>query len=76
MKRSVSLNRVLQMLLGLSQDNKKWIADKLYESVKSEEEAREHAAECFMLYSSFKQAKDLKEGKLRTRDVEELLNEC
>jgi len=74
MKESVYLNGILQMLLGLNQANKKWIADRLYESIKSEEEAKEHEAECFMLYSVFKQVKDLKEGRLQTRDVEELLN--
>lgn len=35
-----------------------------------------HNTERSMLLSAFKQIKDLKEGKLKTRSVDRLLDEC
>lgn len=70
------LKGLLQMLLNLSSSNKKWIADKLYKSVREEEMEKEHDEECLVLFSAFEQVKELREGHLKTRDVEELLNEC
>lgn len=76
MSRSISLSGVVEMLLGMSSSNKKWVADRLYESIEKEKKGKEHEVECSMLYSSFKQVKEIKEGKLQTRNVEDLLNEC
>jgi len=76
MEKGITLDGVLRMLSGLSRSNRKWLADRLYESVREEEKTKEHDAECMMLYPTFKQVKALKEGKLETRNVEELLNEC
>lgn len=76
MNSTISLNKMFQMLSCLSTSNKKWLADKLNKSVEEEIIAKEHSTECFMMYSAFKQVKALREGKLKTRDVKELLNEC
>lgn len=78
MSNTISLHSILNMLLGLTTRNKEWLADKLYESVKEDKskEDKAHQEECFALISTFKQVKLLKEGKLETRDVKELLNEC
>jgi len=76
MNNTISLNKMFQMLSCLSTNNKKWLADKLQKSIEEDAITKEHDTECFMIYSAFKQVKDLREGKLKTRNVKELLDEC
>lgn len=75
MGNSISLSSIFDMLSGLTASNKMWLADRLYESAKEDNERKAHEEECDALLSTFKQVKLLKEGKLETRDVNELLNE-
>lgn len=74
MEKYLTLNSILQMLSGLSDSNKKWIADKLYESVSYDKKA-DIETEREATLSAFRQVKALREGKLDTRPVTELLNE-
>lgn len=76
MESTISLNKVFQMLSCLSTSNRKWLANKLQESVKEDTETKEYRAESLFMYSAFKQVKQLREGKLKTRNVKELLKEC
>lgn len=75
MANSISLSNIFEMLSGLTASNKVWLADKLYESAREDNEQKAHEEECDALLSTFQQVKLLKEGKLETHDVKELLNE-
>lgn len=74
MKVTVSIENLLQPLLSLSASNKKWIADRLYESIEEERQAN-MADEKEAMASAFRQVKALREGKLKTHPVEDLLDE-
>lgn len=70
MNMTVPVNTILQPLLGLSARKKKWIADRLYESVK--EDKTEAEKEKAMIMADIREALiDIKEG--RTFPAEELI---
>ena len=76
---AISMNNLWNYLQGLSlsANNRRWLADRLMESVEpvekesvmSDEEIRNG------LSMAFSQLKEVKENKRTTRKVEELLNE-
>lgn len=73
MNATISMEGLWQMIQSLSFNNRKWLADKLVESVSTSEAASEEERKA--LLSAFKQVKALKEGKLETRPIEELFKE-
>ncbi len=75
---AISLNNLWSYLQGLTltANNKKWLADHLYEAAKVEKTAAQSKEETLaQIDKALKEFKLIQEGKLQTRPVEELLNE-
>lgn len=72
---AISMNNLWNYLQGLSltASNRKWLAEKLVEpqadTVMNDEDIRQGLTE------AFQQLKDVKSGKLKTRNAEDLLYE-
>lgn len=73
MKATISLDSLWQTIQSLSLNNQKWLAGKLQENIREQEEGTEYISKEEILAGIDAGLKDMKAG--RTRPIEELLKE-
>lgn len=73
MKATISLDSLWQTIQSLSLNNQKWLAGKLQENIREQEEETEYISKEEILAGIDAGLKDMKAG--RTRPIEELLKE-
>lgn len=73
METTISLNGLLQQILGLPLRDQEWLVGKVQENIREQEEQMETITEEELLAKIDTGLKDLKAG--RTRPLDEVLNE-
>ena len=78
MKATISLDSLWQTIRTLSLSNQKWLAGKLQENIREQEEEAEYISKEEILAgldAALKELKLAREGKLKLKSAEELLEE-